>query len=618
MRRALASLLACLLASSGQGCQGMAPPVSVQAPGTATLVLRLPTAPRTLQGIAPTRRARIVVEARDILAPLSQDVDLAAANPIASITQVPLGRVRVVTLNYLDAAGAVVPGLSYGGYTDVNAGVNRLAISDLTTVYSQIYLYWLNRLAQTAASNLEPSNLEWVVNQVLTTYNPASPRMLNVEAIAAALENVTSKNLPTPNPSWVKKPGYVMVRVMDAPEDIPLEFRIDDPISAPVVSTRGEPVLIGPLAPSSKDYKLRVTPLTDQAGPDFTGVSFAVSFSDELAVPFYPSVSLAKSGHGDALPGRVGGGLGVGLDNEEAMFIIGGLAQPKVDPVSIDPDTPSPVVARATHALQYTRAAKWVNANPLPSQFPLWGSGVVRTGNQVFVFGGQRNGVGSSGVFRLDLNNPTGQADQVATMPARLSEVGAGMVGGKIYIGGGAATEVKQAGGDIDVPFLHNLVFNPTTLAFEAPRLNQITAETALLSQASAVLDGRWYLIGGYLGNTPSAEVRVFDGTGWSTKRAMPTPRSHAAAVALGGKLWVIGGEGRFSVPSRSVEVYDPANDTWTIRAPLRTPRGLPAAAVVKTTAGQQRIVVAGGVAGVDADDLGLPVPADAVEELIP
>ena len=98
----------------------------------------------------------------------------------------------------------------------------------------------------------------------------------------------------------------------------------------------------------------------------------------------------------------------------------------------------------------------------------------------------------------------------------------------------------------------------------------------------------------------------------------MPTPRSHAAAVVLDGKIWVIGGEERHGAPSRAVEVYDPAADAWTIRAPLKTPRSLPAAADVKGGDNKPRIVVAGGVYGMEAARLGLPIPADKVEELVP
>ena len=55
----------------------------------------------------------------------------------------------------------------------------------------------------------------------------------------------------------------------------------------------------------------------------------------------------------------------------------------------------------------------------------------------------------------------------------------------------------------------------------------------------------------------------------------------HAAAAALGGKIYLIGGfDGRFR-PVNTVWAYDPRTDTWARKADLPTPRGALGAAVV-------------------------------------
>ncbi|MFP5504485.1 MAG: kelch repeat-containing protein, partial [Candidatus Sericytochromatia bacterium] len=79
----------------------------------------------------------------------------------------------------------------------------------------------------------------------------------------------------------------------------------------------------------------------------------------------------------------------------------------------------------------------------------------------------------------------------------------------------------------------------------------------------------------------------------WETRASMPTPRVGATAVAVGGKIWVIGGVTARNVPSRAVEVYDPTRDAWEIRPPLREARAFAACGLIDGA-----IVVAGGTAG--------------------
>src|SRR5437667_37308 len=65
-------------------------------------------------------------------------------------------------------------------------------------------------------------------------------------------------------------------------------------------------------------------------------------------------------------------------------------------------------------------------------------------------------------------------------------------------------------------------------------------------------------------------DFAVVPGSGsWTTKAPMPTARCGAAGAAVGGLLYVVGGNG-----SATVEAYDPATDTWTTKAPMSTGRG--------------------------------------------
>ena len=93
----------------------------------------------------------------------------------------------------------------------------------------------------------------------------------------------------------------------------------------------------------------------------------------------------------------------------------------------------------------------------------------------------------------------------------------------------------------------------------------------------AAIVDDRLYAIGGRdteVGDT-IAETDVYDfATGsWSTADSLlPTPRGGYGAAVLDGEIWVVGGEDPEQAFS-SVEVYDPARDSWRVSDPIPTPR---------------------------------------------
>jgi len=55
----------------------------------------------------------------------------------------------------------------------------------------------------------------------------------------------------------------------------------------------------------------------------------------------------------------------------------------------------------------------------------------------------------------------------------------------------------------------------------------------------------------------------------WSSKAALPTKRFEVGVVALGGKVYVVGGESNGKQASQLNTEYDPATDSWRERAPI-------------------------------------------------
>ena len=115
----------------------------------------------------------------------------------------------------------------------------------------------------------------------------------------------------------------------------------------------------------------------------------------------------------------------------------------------------------------------------------------------------------------------------------------------------------------------------------------------------AALLDGRIYVTGGIGDNQVLSTVEVYDPArdSWSPAPPLPEPRHHHGAAAVNGKLYVIGGYSNLGAqPWRATETlfeYDPATRVWRRRSPLPEARGAMAVAAL-----DGRIYVFGGAIG--------------------
>ena len=108
---------------------------------------------------------------------------------------------------------------------------------------------------------------------------------------------------------------------------------------------------------------------------------------------------------------------------------------------------------------------------------------------------------------------------------------------------------------------------------------------TARSEVAAVALHGKLYVVGGFgAGATANEEYDPATNV-WERRAPIPRGADHGAAVALpqgqGGLVYFIGGfDGRWG-PLNTVWAYDPATDQWTGKADLPTPRGALGAAVL-------------------------------------
>ena len=166
--------------------------------------------------------------------------------------------------------------------------------------------------------------------------------------------------------------------------------------------------------------------------------------------------------------------------------------------------------------------------------------------------------------------------------------LGVAVVNGRIYAIGGSTQQGSSpddlSGGVIGT----NEEYNPKTDTWTYKR----AMPTPRHYFATAVYQNKIYCIGGYTSNgTVTRANEVYDPATdtWETKTAMPTARIGLEANAANGKIYLIGGyvpayytTYNFSSSFLTLnEVYDPATDSWTMKASMPTASSGYASAVV-------------------------------------
>jgi N-acetylneuraminic acid mutarotase len=182
----------------------------------------------------------------------------------------------------------------------------------------------------------------------------------------------------------------------------------------------------------------------------------------------------------------------------------------------------------------------------------------------------------------------------LAPMPTKRGSPVAVSVGSRIYVIGGAATPPNT-----DVPAVHpqqpHVVlgtveeYDPATNTWRERR----PMPTPRNHATAGVVNGKVYVIGGRVGaafigvgsNVDVVEEYDPATDRWGAIRArMPTARSAMASGVAGGRIYVTGGEGQtgqYMMTFRALEAYDPAANRWTVLPNMPVSRhGLAGAAI--------------------------------------
>jgi N-acetylneuraminic acid mutarotase len=231
----------------------------------------------------------------------------------------------------------------------------------------------------------------------------------------------------------------------------------------------------------------------------------------------------------------------------------------------------------------------WTQKKPMPH--PVHHAAVTSLNGKMYVFGG----------FDLPAAGPPGWnpvADaweydpvtdgwrKLAPMPTSRGAGAAAVVGGKVYVIGGAGPVAGASDPTIRPRQPQRSLANVEEYD---PATNSWRARSSMPNPCNHMgceaVDGKIYAIGGrlsgafiigYPGNVNLVQVYDPAGDAWVTKSPMPTARSGLNTATVNGIIYAAGGEVQtndYLAAFRAFEAYDPASDTWWQLPPMLLPR---------------------------------------------
>jgi outer membrane protein assembly factor BamB len=222
-------------------------------------------------------------------------------------------------------------------------------------------------------------------------------------------------------------------------------------------------------------------------------------------------------------------------------------------------------------------------ASPLPA--PISGESAVAVPGGVVIIGGLDSSENSaSGVFRMD--RTTGKLAPVGSLETPLHDAAAATLGDRVLVFGGGAATSSDAVEALPAPGGAASSGATATVVGHLP--------TPRSDLSAVTIGGDAYLLGGYDGHTPTASVlRTTDGSSFSEVGSLPVPARYIATTALAGRIYAFGGESADGAATDAIREIDP--ESGEARVVARLPEAVSHAAAV-TLGG--RVYVLGGEAG--------------------
>jgi N-acetylneuraminic acid mutarotase len=215
----------------------------------------------------------------------------------------------------------------------------------------------------------------------------------------------------------------------------------------------------------------------------------------------------------------------------------------------------------------------WAEKAPMPST-RIETDAVV--GEKIYVMGGHTTNPWEPGSPLVenevyDVANDTWS--ELAPIPTAVDRSLSGVFDGKIYVVGG---RTGQGYTTVDLNEVYDIATDLWTAKASIPY--------AVVKYASAVVDNKIYVIGGqdeFLHENMNVVFnQIYDTMidAWSQGSQIPVAALSAVAGATTGeiapkRLYVLGGYEGFMEPLDQNYIYDPEKDSWSLGAPMTTPR---------------------------------------------
>jgi N-acetylneuraminic acid mutarotase len=196
----------------------------------------------------------------------------------------------------------------------------------------------------------------------------------------------------------------------------------------------------------------------------------------------------------------------------------------------------------------------------------------VALGDTVYAIGGVTSKGRTNAVWRYrPADNAAGWTAARSYPGPALDHIMATAYQGKIYIFGGLRNWPNDA---VNTAYVYDPATNNWTPRASLP--------LTLGSAGIAVIGDTIYIAGGATKGQQNAQSLLLAykpaTNSWLPTDALaplPTRRDHLVMIALDGKLHAIGGRNiQIAATTGAHEIYNPANNTWAVAAPLEVPRG--------------------------------------------
>ena len=247
-------------------------------------------------------------------------------------------------------------------------------------------------------------------------------------------------------------------------------------------------------------------------------------------------------------------------------LLLVGCGAPVATPIPIPPTTtPSPVPPTAATTPASTDGI-WTKRADMPT--PRWEHYTGVVDGKIYVIGGA--GPVYEALGTVEVYDPVSDTwETKSPMPTARQGLSTSVVNGKIYAIGGA--EFSSASFSNSEKFSTVEEYDPATDTWTI----KSPMPTARGWHSANVVDGKIYIIGGARGATPSGmhvvTVEVYDPATdtWSQMGDMPASRGAGSGSVVDGKIYFFGGYGG----KQRVDEYDPSTDTWTQKSEMPTAR---------------------------------------------